>query len=83
MIRFAPATAPTRAIARDIAPSKTTAEILAVIPIEATDASERVVESGMLLTELPAAPSKTTKARSPKKPRAKPETTTAQLDLNT
>lgn len=86
MIRFAPQPASTssspgtRATAETATPLKATLEIQVVVPAMTTDASEGMAESGMLLAELPEA---SPKARSPRKPKAKPEAAATQLDLNT
>jgi hypothetical protein len=87
MIRFAPQTA------HIATPLKAIKESPAVEPAKVTDERKEIIENGMLLAELPKVsapvPSKTTssyqstKARSPRKPKAKPEATAAvQLDLN-
>lgn len=76
MIRFAPQSA-------NIAtPLKVKVEIPADEPATATGSSEGLAESGMLLAEFPVVSSKITKTRSPRKPKAKPEATAVQLDLN-
>ncbi|MDL2400114.1 hypothetical protein [Rhizobium mayense] len=87
MIRFAPQAA------QIATPLKAIKESPAVEPAKVTDEGKEIAEIGMLLAELPEvsapAPSKTNsshqsaKARSPRKPKAKPDATAAmQLDLN-
>ncbi|AYG57692.1 hypothetical protein [Rhizobium jaguaris] len=86
MIRFAPQAA------QIATPLKAIKESPAVEPAKVTDERNELTANGMLLAELPEVPvrSKTTssdqstKARSPRKPKAKPEAAAAmQLDLNT
>ncbi|MFS8114468.1 hypothetical protein QD460_22305 [Rhizobium jaguaris] len=85
MIRFAPQAA------QIATPLKAIKESPAVEPAKLTDERKELTASGMLLAELPeiSGPSKTTssdqstRARSPRKPKAKPEAAAAlQLDLN-
>lgn len=90
MIRFASAAAPAvspqapRVTAHITAPLKTNVETSATAHPRAANESKEIVESNLLLAELPEVPTKAAKARSPRKPKAKADATAAeQLDLNT
>ena len=91
MIRFAPSIAPTSLqqstkAAGHAASSKAKPETPVIGPAEAADESKEIAGSGMLLADLPEIsapnPTKTTRARQPRKPRTKPEAAVIQLDLN-
>lgn len=88
MIRFAPQPVPTsvaqsnKATAHIAAPLKGTLDVPIGMSAKPTDPTESSAEDGMLLAGLPEVAAKATKARSPRKPKAKLEASAVQLDLD-